>query len=94
MLADIPYARLVQDVRLASEDLQREHRGQWVQSAFIGYQLAGSMGAKVGSFDKYLRKLGIKDEKQKVTREQVAREKATAFEALELVERMFDGGET
>lgn len=87
----MPYARLMQELRLTSELYEQAMRQEWVQSAFVGWQVMGSSGAKVPAFDKYLKKLGLGPAREKVSREQVEVEKARAFAALELVERRFDG---
>ncbi|MDR9391958.1 MAG: hypothetical protein RI554_08005 [Trueperaceae bacterium] len=50
------------------------------------------MGGKTGSFQKYMKKLGIADPRIELSPEQVKREKETAFQNLEVVQRAFDGG--
>jgi len=91
-LLAIPYARLIQEARLAAERAEHTSAEAWVHSAFIGWQVSGVMGAKVGNFQKYLKQLGIRVPKEQVTREQVELDKQRAFRALELVESRFDKG--
>ena len=88
----MPYARLLQEARIASETQMTTYRNEWIQSAFVGWQVVGALGGKTGSFQKYMKKLGIRDPAQTLSREQVETEKRQAFQALELVERTFDGG--
>ena len=87
----MPYARLVQELRLTAEAFQDANRNAWIQSAFVGWQVMAAQGGKVPPFEKYLRKIGLQQKRDRVTKEQVAVEKAKAFAALDLVERRFDG---
>jgi len=64
-LLRIPYARLLQAVRLASEHAVDTAKERYRQSAFIGWQVrtavAGSLGGggRMPSFGRYLRQLGL-----------------------------------
>ena len=64
-LLRIPYARLLQAVRLASEAAADAARERYRHAAFVGWQLrsavAGALGGRSGnlSFGKYLRQLGL-----------------------------------
>lgn len=91
-LLAIPYARLRQELRIAEEAMQRTEYDRWVHSAFIGWQAMSAMGAKVPAFNKYMKKLGLQEPKQKITRAELQRDKDKAWEALRLVEARFDGG--
>ena len=86
----IPYARLLQDARIANEVVASDMQMAWVHNAFTGWQTMMAMGAKVGPFNRYLKKLGIRMPGATVTREQVEADKAKAFRALQLVEARFD----
>lgn len=72
----------MQAVRVASDWQQQEAQARTLDSAFIGWQVAGAFGGrKVGSFKKYARNLGVlpKPKTVKLTPEQaqVARERDT-----------------
>lgn len=87
----MPYTRFLQEKRLANEYQRAKTRDTYRHNAFIGWQINSAMGGNAGSFEKYLKKLGL-NAKPKVTRKQVEAEKRKAFAALELVEKRFDGG--
>jgi len=87
----MPYARFMQEKRLADEYQRAKTRDTYRQNAFIGWQISSAMGGNVGSFEKYLKKLGLSN-KPKLTRSQLEAEKRKAFAALDLVQQRFDGG--
>ena len=91
-LLSIPYSRLVQELRLTAEVIERNERAEWTVAAFQGWQTMAANGGKVGSFAKYLRAMNLAPPKPKVTVEEIERDKRRAFEALALVEARFDGG--
>ena len=92
-LLSIPYARLQQEKRVIDAARQTRKLEVWQQQAFVGWQVVNAMGGKVGSFSKYLRKLGLNEQPQ-LSREQVQHEKNAAFKALDLVEKRFDRKDT
>lgn len=62
-LLRIPYARLLQELRLAGEARASEERELWRRSAFVGWQVTsavrGMMGGKTPSFDTWLRMFNL-----------------------------------
>ena len=64
-LLGIPYARLLQAVRLASESVVNAEREQYRQSAFVGWQVRSAVAGSLGGggstppFGRYLRQLGL-----------------------------------
>ena len=68
MLLNLPYLRLMQEVRLASERELAEQRNALQNAAFIGWQVRdivmSAMGAKTRpQFTQYLSSLGLSDTK-------------------------------
>jgi hypothetical protein len=65
VLLGIPYARLLQAVRLASENAVDAARERYRTAAFVGWQLRAAVagafggGSKTPSFGRYLRQLGL-----------------------------------
>ena len=87
----MPYARLLQEIRITRERKDQDDRNAMKQNAFIGWQVAASLSSKVGSFEKYVKKLGLEKSKPKMTHTEVMQAKQSAFAALDLVEQRFDG---
>jgi len=67
-LLRVPYARLLQAVRLASEDAAEAARDRYRQSAFVGWQVRSAVVGALGgggnppAFGEYLRQLGFDKE--------------------------------
>jgi hypothetical protein len=70
VLLNLPYLRLMQEVRLASERELAEQRAALQNAAFIGWQVRdivmSAMGAKTRpQFTQYLTSLGLSEGKQR-----------------------------
>lgn len=71
--------------------MDAEH-AEWKRAAFVGWQTASVFGGKIGPFKKYLANVGLAPAEEKLSREEMQREKNRAFENAERVRRAFDGG--
>lgn len=62
-LLAMPYARLLQEIRLAGEAKAAEERAEWRRSAFIGWQttsaIRGAFGAKTPPLAAWMRQFGL-----------------------------------
>ena len=59
-LLAIPYARFMQELRLAGEAVVESARERMREAAFIGWQVQGAFGGKgLPTFGRYLRMLGL-----------------------------------
>jgi hypothetical protein len=90
-LLHVPYANLLQALRLASEQAAESARDGWRRAAFVGWQLrsavAGAFGGSTGSqpFGAYLRQIGLGPKAQG----EVAADSSRARENAEKVARAF-----
>lgn len=93
-LLAIPYARLVQAIRLAGEAAQSQTQDEWRRAAFVGWQQAVTIRASFGDkrppgFSTWLRQFGLHDHQPGLTAEERERELAAAREAAERVSTAF-----
>lgn len=82
-LLDIPYARLVQAIRLAAERATQDARARLREAAFVGWQvrtaLVGTLGGGRGaSFREYLEQLGLDDDSIEARQQRAPRARALA----------------
>lgn len=71
--------------------MDQEHAA-WKRAAFVGWQTASVFGGKIGPFKKYLKNMGLAPTEEKLTPDEMQREKTRAFANAERVRRAFDGG--
>jgi hypothetical protein len=94
-LLSIPYARLLQAVRLASESATRAERTEYQRAAFVGWQLRSLVIGMFGDhkrptpFGTYLRELGLADPASPGTSRGMRSELARAKETEERLRRAF-----
>lgn len=83
----------MQALTVAAEARAEREHDDWVRAAFTGWQVAGSISGKVGSFSSYLRRMGIKPPTGSApTPEQIERERRRSAENVALAKRAFGRG--
>lgn len=87
----MPYARYVQELRIISQHVEMQARQGMIESAFVGWQVSGALGAKVGTFGKYAKKMGLMPG-EKISPEQRRREIAAARRNTDRALEAFKGG--
>ena len=90
-LLRIPYARLLQAVRIASESAAEVERGRYRLAAFIGWQVRAATGfGSTPAFGRYLHQLGL--DREPITSEGVRAGRERARANVERVREAFKLG--
>ena len=82
-LLGIPYARLMQAARVASEQVEAQHKDEWRRTAFVAWHaLAGGLaGGSIPSIEEYLDAMGL-GTSEEVTLAGIERDKQRARDVM------------